>query len=90
MQDFLHRYVPDQFKVKDLRTYKANATAIELVSRMRRPKTWAEFRKKRAQVADEVAKQLGNTRAVALGSYIDTMVPPTVFQAWEEALGVEP
>lgn len=90
LQDFLHRYVPDQFKVKDLRTYKANVTAIELVSRMRRPKTWAEFRKKRAQVADEVAKQLGNTRAVALGSYIDTMVPPTVFQAWEEALGVEP
>lgn len=90
VQTLMRQFVPEQFKLKDLRTYRANAIAMDLVSRMRKPKTLAEYRKKRAKVADEVAEALGNTRAIALGSYIDTVVPPTVFQAWEEALGVEP
>lgn len=73
----------DGFLPKDLRTLKANVMALDMVDTMRRPKTKTAFRKARNKVADAVSKQLGNTRAQSLQSYIN----PTVFAAWEAALG---
>lgn len=67
--------------VKDLRTYKANEIALAAISRIKRkPRTETEFKKMRNAVGDDVAAVLGNTRAMALGSYIN----PTVFQSISE------
>ena len=67
-------------KVKnhDLRTHKANAVAILLTKGKRRPATFKDYKKRRFAVGDAVAKQLGNTRAVALSTYIN----PVVFEPW--------
>ena len=67
-------------KVKnhDLRTHKANAVAIFLTKGKRRPATFKDYKKRRFAVGDAVAKQLGNTRAVSLSTYIN----PVVFEPW--------
>jgi DNA topoisomerase-1 len=76
----------DRFSVKDLRTYKATAMAAALVQKTRRkPKTQAEFDKMRREVGDKVAQQLGNTRSMALNSYIN----PAAFAPWNGALANE-
>ena len=72
-------------KVKnhDLRTYVANGLASSLVGKGRAPTTVKEYRKRRAEVGKAVAKQLGNTPAVTLSTYIN----PTVFAPWMESSG---
>lgn len=73
------------FKTKDLRTLLATSEAVRLVAAHKRPalpKTKTEFRKWRNEVGDKVSEKLGNTRTMALGSYID----PGVFDAWEKAV----
>jgi DNA topoisomerase IB len=70
--------LPD-VKNHDLRTYVANTIALaEVRKRKRRPPTMADFKKMRFAVGEAVAKQLGNTRAMALSDYIN----PAVFDAW--------
>lgn len=66
---------------KDFRTHLATATALALVRDMPAPQSMRDFKRQRNHVGDEVAKRLGNTRTMALGSYID----PTVFRDWENA-----
>lgn len=75
----------DEFKAKDLRTMKANVLALEIISKRKRPalpRTLAEYKKWRNAVGDEVAEALGNTRTMALNSYIN----PVVFASWEAAV----
>jgi len=72
------------FKLKDLRTYHANDKAAEQVATMRAPKTKAEFNKARNAVGDAVCAHLGNTRTMALNSYIN----PAVFAPWREKVGI--
>jgi DNA topoisomerase-1 len=69
-------------KVKDFRTRIATSTALQLMSDMPSPTTPAEFQKARNNIGDQVAAMLGNTRTMALTSYID----PTVFKRWQEKL----
>jgi DNA topoisomerase IB len=64
-------------KNHDLRTYVATGMALTMV-RGRPPKTAKEYKAKRAAIGKAVAAQLGNTPAIALGTYID----PTVFSGW--------
>lgn len=68
------------YKNHDLRTYHGTTLALKLIAKKngRLPKSQAEFRRWRNEVGDEVAKQLGNTRALALKSY----VAPSVFEPW--------
>jgi DNA topoisomerase-1 len=80
--EYLAETIGPGFLTKDFRTLKANVMALEMVSRMRRPTTMTAYRKARNKVADAVAKQLGNTRATTLKSYIN----PTVFGPWEDVL----
>jgi DNA topoisomerase-1 len=68
-----------EFKVKDLRTYLANETALDLMSGMEPPVNMTEFRKRRREIAVGVSARLGNTPAMALASYIN----PAVFVDWE-------
>lgn len=69
------------YKVKDLRTYRGTRLARDLVAAEPIPTTATERKAGRNRVGDEVAAVLGNTRAVALKSYID----PAAFSAWDVA-----
>lgn len=84
--DRVNRYVKSKmgsgYSGKDLRTLKATTMALQMVKRKRRPTSQAAFKKARNVVGDTVAKQLGNTRAESLRSYID----PAVFAPWEAQL----
>ena len=81
-RNFFHAVAGADFKVKDLRTWKANSIAMDELSKIDHSAaaTDAGFKKIRHQVADRVAEALGNTRDVALKSYID----PTVFSMWRD------
>lgn len=76
---FIKESVGSDYKAKDLRTHRANASAASFVRDMPRPKTTREYTSYRNTVGDRVAAQLGNTRSVALKDYIN----PIVFKAWE-------
>ena len=82
LRAYMDSSIGEGFHPKDLRTYHANATALSMVSSMRRPTTRAKLKVARNKVADAVAKQLGNSRTMALNSYIN----PTVFAEWEAQL----
>jgi DNA topoisomerase IB len=68
------------FNLKDLRTLKANAIALDLIRKRGEdvPSSQREFSKWRNEVGDAVAAVLGNTRKVSLDSYIN----PVVFEEW--------
>lgn len=77
---YLDRTTRPEFKVKDLRTVKANVVAARLVAaRPEPPESERERKRWINEVADEVAAALGNTRTVALASYIN----PVVFGPWQ-------
>lgn len=64
-------------KNHDLRTHMANAVALASKGK-RPPKTKKEFQERRKAIGEKVAKQLGNTPAVALSTYVN----PIVFADW--------
>lgn len=76
--DYTHSKDGGGFKTKDFRTLLGTRIATKLVESMKAPKTMKDYKKKVRDVADKVAKQLGNTRTVALQSYIH----PAVFAKW--------
>ena len=78
VRDYLHDR-DGEFMVKDFRTWHGTNRALELVRSLPVPETKTAFQKSVAQVSREVAAHLGNTPAVARGSYID----PAVFSAWQ-------
>lgn len=73
-------------KVKDFRTHLGTGEAAKLIASMPTPTTKREAVKLRNQVGDHVSKLLGNTRSVALGSYI----APDVFSHWDHLLNGAP
>lgn len=64
---------------KDLRTLLACRLARKLLAGRPPASSASEFAKIRNQVGDAVAKRLGNTRSIALSSYID----PEIFADWD-------
>ena len=74
---YMKTIAPD-FSPKDFRTWHGTTQALAAVKSMPVPRTAEEYQKTKARVGDLVAAHLGNTRAVALGSYID----PAVFAPW--------
>lgn len=78
----LNHYIKDalgeEFTTKDLRTLKANAVALAIMSSMSPPNTKAEFIELRREVSIEVSEVLGNNPAMALKAYIN----PMVFAVW--------
>jgi DNA topoisomerase-1 len=70
------------FTPKDFRTVVAGETSLAVMEGMRTPRTQKEYRKARSEVGAMVSKRLGNTKAVALKSY----VPPEVFAPWQAAV----
>ena len=76
--DYTHQQDGGGFKTKDFRTLLATKTANEQVAAMKPPKNEKDYKKAVNKVADIVAEKLGNTRTVALQSYIH----PVVFHSW--------
>lgn len=68
----------EQFKVKDMRTWKGTSIALQAVAKLPKPTSQTAFKKSRLAVAKTVAAVLGNTPTVALSAYIDQ----TVFARW--------
>ena len=78
LRNYTHSKDGGSFKPKDFRTAKGTNTAVDLISKMKIPKTTAEYKRAVRAVAKQVSAVLGNTPTVALQSYID----PTVFSGW--------
>ncbi len=82
LRDYVATIAP-KIKVKDFRTLKGTSTAEDLVSKMEPPKNKKEFKAKVNEVGEAVSDILGNTRVIALQSYIS----PFVFAEWKQAVG---
>lgn len=65
------------FQSKDFRTHLGTDIAMQAM-KGKRPKTMSEYKQAVRDVADAVAEKLGNTRKVALSSYIN----PAIFEKW--------
>lgn len=72
--------IPDDFLLKDMRTVKANVESLAEIAKRgdAKPKTQAEFRKWRREVAVVASSHLGNRPEQALASYIN----PIIFETW--------
>lgn len=68
------------FIVHDLRTWNATELAKTVIKQEKAPQSSNEYWNIRDDVADIVARKLGDTREIVLGSYID----PIVFAEWAE------
>ncbi|WP_109473215.1 DNA topoisomerase IB [Ornithinimicrobium cavernae] len=64
----------EEFSVKDLRTWQATVRAALYLAGADEPATDTERRRILREVMDRVADDLGNTAAVARGSYVDPRV----------------
>jgi DNA topoisomerase I len=69
----------EKFTVKDFRTYIATQTALNEAKKQPKPDSVKAFKKFRNAIGDAVAKVLGNTRSIALNSYI----APEVFASYD-------
>ncbi len=68
------------YNPKDYRTALGTKTAQDVISTMKRPgDSPSAFKKAVNAVGDHVSAVLGNTRSIALASYID----PSVFEVWK-------
>lgn len=72
----------DKFKAKDFRTWHGTGLALALRKAMKPPKTTKEYKQKQNEIAQAVADHLGNTKTVALNSYI----APMVWAKWDPSL----
>jgi len=78
IRDYMHASGGAGFKVKDYRTYVATKEALKAVDSMPAPTTASGYKKARNVVGDIVSSKLGNSRTMALNSYIH----PAVFAKW--------
>lgn len=76
--------VGDDFSVKDIRTWHGTVLAAENFATAAEPTTKTARRRAEAAVMRAVAEELGNTPAVARGSYVD----PRVVAAYQQGLTI--
>ncbi|MDD5190975.1 MAG: hypothetical protein PHE50_08040 [Dehalococcoidales bacterium] len=67
------------FTVKDFRTYIGTLIAFKQIKSIPAPANVTQFKRYRREVGKVVGRELGNTPAIALNSYVS----PEVFCAWE-------
>lgn len=83
---YLKQTTGGDFKVHDLRTHHATATALVVVKKIdgrgEAPKTAKELSAAQMRVARVVSRRLGNQPEQALKNYID----PTVFKGWQTSV----
>jgi DNA topoisomerase I len=78
--------VGDEFSVKDVRTWHGTVLAAENFANAREPTSKTARRREEAAVMRAVSEELGNTPAVARGSYVD----PRVVTAYEQGITICP
>jgi DNA topoisomerase I len=78
--------VGEEFSVKDLRTWHGTVLAAEAFAHSPEPTSKTAMRRTESTVMKAVAAELGNTPAVARGSYVD----PRVVTAYEEGMTIAP
>ncbi|MGW0196149.1 DNA topoisomerase IB [Nonomuraea sp. NPDC003201] len=74
INDYLRDMLDCEVSAKDFRTWHATVMAAEGLARVRRPRGRLGRRRAVRRVIEEVAQRLGDTPAVALGSYVDPRV----------------
>lgn len=75
----------DDFTVKDLRTWQATVIAAITLGQIEPPETNAARKRAERDAIEQVAERLGNTPAVARGSYVD----PRVIDAFANGQTIE-
>lgn len=82
---YLHSIAAQKFKVHDFRTWNATDAARQAMAERPVPRTPDEFWGSYDAVGDAAADKIGDTRKVALESYVD----PLIFSEWRQHAGVE-
>ena len=77
-------FVGDEYTVKDLRTWHGTVLAAVAFVDADPPVNKTVIKRVESAVMKEVAEELGNTPAVARGSYVD----PRVVQGYEEGVTI--
>jgi DNA topoisomerase-1 len=77
--------VGDEYTVKDLRTWHGTVLAAAAFVDADPPSNKTTIKRVESAVMKEVAEELGNTPAVARGSYVD----PRVVKAYEAGVTIE-
>ena len=70
------------YQSKDFRTHLGTDTAMKAMKMIEAPTTMPQYKRAVLKVAEMVAERLGNTRKVALGSYIN----PAIFEKWRRKI----
>ncbi len=65
----------DDFTAKDFRTYAANDLFLKFILQKDIPQSATQIKKTINECYDEVADELGNTRAVCRSSYVMPLIP---------------
>jgi len=80
VNQYLHKITGEDFTAKDFRTWMGSITALYAIKNAGEFETISECRKKIVGVLDEVALNLGNTRAVCKKYYVH----PSVIKSYED------
>lgn len=70
MNEFLKDTMGDDFTCKDFRTYGSNILFLKILTKKESPTSITASKKILNQVYDEVAQELGHTRAISKKSYV--------------------
>lgn len=79
---YLAEHMGEEFTAKDFRTWGGTLTAAIALAEQEPPAPETEARRVLASVMRRVARELGNTPAVARASYVS----PVVVERWREGL----
>ena len=82
INNYLREITGASFTAKDFRTWAGTLAAAEALDRIEIPQSKAAFNRAVVAAIDQVAKVLGNTRAVCRGSYIH----PGVIEAFRDGV----
>lgn len=85
VNDYIKAIIGEEFSAKDFRTWGGTLKAYVELAYIKQPKTKAECKKAISVCIRRVAKKLGNTPAIARGSYID----PRLLHIFEKQNGFE-
>ncbi len=84
INEYIKQSMGDDYSAKDFRTWGGTLLATMELAKLTRPATQSERKKSIAACVKRVAKKLGNTPAIARGSYIH----PRILSMFEESDGI--
>lgn len=90
MNDYLKEKMGDDFTCKDFRTYGSNILFLKILCKQEAPTSMSASKRILNKVYDEVAEQLGHTRAISKKSYVMPMIGERFLENPSEFLGKDP